>query len=255
MSQKKLAIYVEGQSEQILLNHLIKTWWSYSGIKITNIKVLAEKDISSPVPDFIPSPDVEIDIIFLIINVEGAGSLTSVIAGRANKQIEIGYQIIGLRDLFYPEDNLLNHTNSEVLLAKKITNEFQKALKIKLCKSPEKIYIYFAVMEIEAWILAFSTAVSKWARLTESDVQKIIYSKHQHIESIKKPSVILKQIGESGNRKKSQKAKSFDAITSISHVITKDDIFNVLEANKVPSFNKFWNEFLSLCEATNKSAT
>jgi len=39
MYRKKTAIYVEGQTEQYLLNHLIRTWWANADIQIVNIKL------------------------------------------------------------------------------------------------------------------------------------------------------------------------------------------------------------------------
>lgn len=102
---KKIALYVEGQSEQIFLNHLIKIWWQYSGIEIYNIKILSDQNCPCPVPNFIPKSDIEPKISFLIVNVEGAGSLISAISGRADSQQKIGFEIIGLRDILYVQSS------------------------------------------------------------------------------------------------------------------------------------------------------
>src|ERR1700722_7750346 len=116
MCRKKIALYVEGQTEHVLLNHLILSWWNYSNINIQNLKLRAHGNVHCNVPSF-PLKDVA-NPNFLIIDVEGVGSLSSIIAGRADKQHELGYNIIGLRDL-YAEDY-------EILLTKQMNNPAQK---------------------------------------------------------------------------------------------------------------------------------
>ncbi len=237
MYRKKIAIYVEGQTEQIFLNHLILVWWSYSGIRIKNIKLLG----TCPLPNF--NPDTESDIFILIINVDGVGSLASAIGNRANEQHNEGFVIIGLRDLFYREDWDNNLNPDEI--SQQIVNHFYKALKKINCKNPNKIDLFFAVMEIEAWLLAFTDAVSKWARVDEKRIQQIIDKESHNIEKIKNPSTLIEKIGKEAGKKSH---KSYHGSKSIVNSITQEEIQKVYSSDKVPSFVKFWQNFLSLCE-------
>ena len=201
MCRKKIAIYVEGQTEQVFLNHLILTWWSYSGIRIKNTKLLRTEDEVKKkylVPDF--SPDTESDIFISIINVDGVGSIASAIGNRANGQHDAGFVIIGLRDLFYKDDWDNNLNSNE--LSKKIADNFHKALKKINCKNPNKIDLFFAVMEIEAWLLAFTDSVSKWARLDKKEIQQMIDKESPNIEKIKNPSTLIEKIGKEGGKKR-----------------------------------------------------
>ena len=62
MYRKKIAFYVEGQTEQVFLNHLILTWWAHSGIHVENIRLLAGQKNVCPVPNFLPETEAKTDI-------------------------------------------------------------------------------------------------------------------------------------------------------------------------------------------------
>lgn len=248
MRKTKIAIYVEGQTEQILLNFLIKIWWNFSGIRIQNLKILAGQYTPCPIKNF-SSPDelnAGFEIFFLIIDVGGEGSLPSAIAGRSKTQHETGFKIIGLRDLYAQDfENLpinIDRVNA-------IKNNFKKALLNQKCHEHDTIDVYFAIMEIEGWLLGFTKAVSAWAKIDEvhmlSEVSKTIKSKNINFEMIKRPSVFLNQLGAIN---KKQKSKSFNTITSIASKITRADIEELFANNQSPSFNKFWSDLLLFCK-------
>ncbi len=232
MNRKKIAIYVEGQTEQILINHLIKTWWCYSGIRVNNFRILKGLNKESDVKNYPVHSDIESQLLFLIFNVEGEGSLPSSIADRASKQHEQHFKIIALRDL-YAEDYKKNQNKEnadQVVLA-----NIRKALKIKGCVEPEKIDIFFSIMEIEAWLLAFSNALLRWAKYSP-DLP-------QNLEAIPRPSLRLEEFGKLAGR---GAHKSYHEITSYVTPISREDIQDVYNSNRVPSFSKFWNKLLSL---------
>ncbi|PJD96270.1 MAG: hypothetical protein CK425_06160 [Parachlamydia sp.] len=241
MYQKKIAIYVEGQTEQIFLNRLIQVWWDYSGIEIKNIKIMAGEEKKPLVQDF-QSPDPE--TYFLICDVAGVGGLASTIASRSKKQHEKGFKIIGLRDL-YANDFCSLPANVDRSL--EIIKNFKKSLLIQKCHCPDEINIYLAVMEIEAWLLAFTEAIAKWAKISEETIlNKISENLHTpeiiNLERIKRPSILLRDLGEIGLR---QQSKSVGAITLMVNNIDREHIEKVHASNQIPSFNKFWNELLA----------
>lgn len=240
MYRKKIAIYVEGQTEQVLLNHLILTWWFYSGIHIHNVRLLAGQNDVCPVPNFTSGSVAASDILFLITNVDGVGSLTSAIASRAKAQHQNGFEIIGLRDFYRKEDYCENLTHTE--LAQQITNNFQRALETVRCNKAREINLFFAVMAIEAWLLAFTNAVSKWARINEEDILKIIHNTNPDIEKIKGLGNLFEKI-----RPKNRKNhKSYEGCKALVSLITDVDIQKIIDSNCVPSFVRFWKYFLLL---------
>jgi len=233
MNRKKIALYVEGQTEQILVNQLIKTWWSYSGIEIINIKTSTSSECK--VVDYQGVGNEE--LFFLIVDVDGEGSLISSIANRANKQREEGYTIIGLRDLLASDFKKLSPIHKEKT-AETLLENFQHAFKTLKCTRPEKIEIFFSIMAIETWLLAFSNALSKWGKKSAFDIPS-------NLETIQDPSNWIKKIGKDANR---GDPKSFHEVTSYVNSITREDIIDVYKSNRIPSFTKFWNKILSIEE-------
>lgn len=253
MSRRKIAIYVEGQTEHLLIYHLILAWWSYAGIQVKNIQLQANENQRSKVVDFLPEIDPETGLFFLIIDVQGAGSLASAIARSANKQHELGFDILGIRDL-YP-DHALDPSCPHKAPTQNITEKFQMALKKMGCLSPEKIDLFIAIMEIEAWLLAFPAAISAWAGISESDVLEKITDELKgssifNLEMIKRPSNLMKEIG-----KKRGDPKSFGNVMSITSSINCESIQNICKSNHVPSFNNFWKKLISKTSYTDSLNT
>lgn len=237
MSAKKLALYVEGQTEQVFLNRLIQEWWCYEKIQIRNIKLFAEGQAKSKVPNYPASLLDESIHLFLIVDVHGEGSLVSGIARQANRQHQEGYRILGLRDLYADDYKaaILSQKNDagQVILA-----GIKNGLRALKCLDLEKIEIFFSVMEIEAWLLAFSDALSKWGK---GKISKIPIN----LESIPRPSVMIKEIAQAAGR---GDPKSFHEITSFVSFITREAIQEVYESHRIPSFTRFWKKILSLIE-------
>jgi hypothetical protein len=76
MYKKKIAIYLEGQTEQILINHLILVHWNYNGVKIRNIKLQSYQDKICKTQNFFPDIEDASCILFFITDVDGVGSLS-----------------------------------------------------------------------------------------------------------------------------------------------------------------------------------
>lgn len=240
MYSKKISIYVEGQTEQIFLNHILLTWWNFSGIEIKNLKLFSFGHDPTKIQDF--STGEENVILFLLIDVQGDGSFVSALANRANKQHQDGFEIIGLRDLLTKDyEQFQLHKDP----AQAFIDSMRKALKVRECQFPQRIDIFFAVMEIEAWLLSFSTAISKWADVSEDLLKKEILNNscEGEIEKIKSPSKLVKEFSEKAGRKK---PKSLGGVISLVKEITREEINDVYISKKVPSFNKFWDKLISL---------
>jgi hypothetical protein len=227
---KKIAIYVEGQTEHVFINHCILTWWEYSGVKITNIKLV--NDLKNPIPDFISE---NYGTHFVILNVEGLGSLVSAIFENAHQQVQEGFEIIGLRDLE------IDNYDEEL----RYVIEYPVALKKKLKNlgylHSDEFVLYFAIIKVEAWLLAFTEAVAKWAKISEKDVQ-ICIKKYSEpcLEKIRDPQKLLNSIGNRG-----KDTKKFHEIKSLVSGIRLEAIQNVYQTRIVPNFSLFWHRLVS----------
>lgn len=238
MYKKKIAIYVEGQTEQIFINQLIKIWWNYTGIEIQNLRLRSYQNIFCKVSDFKSGLSSEQTILFLLIDVDGVGSLTSAIANNATSQLQKGFEIIGLRDLSAEDfDQLpvnINRMGS-------IIQNFKEALKTKCCEGIEKIDLFLAIMTIEAWMLAFTASVAKWAKISEIKLLETLDGKK--LEEIKTPSSFFRKLGKFANKRD---PKSFKEISSFTSHINVNEIKQVYEHKRVPNFNRFWDRIISL---------
>jgi len=256
--KKKFAIYVEGQTEQILLSHLFKTWWNFTGIRIENIKLFRNVRKDLIIPNFPADSDYrqDADFLFLIIDIQGVGALQSIITERAKRQHDQGFEIIALRDLHaqdfedYRTKEKRNFQTSESIqnIAKVIEANIKKAFKQLNCGDPNIVDLHFAIMDIEAWLLTFRTTLSKWAGISEEKVKALISNDLTNMENlnsefIKNPNKIICQISELGGKSYS---KSFHTAQSLVSHISREEINTVYQSSRNSSFSKFWNKFSCL---------
>ena len=134
---KKLAIFVEGQTELFLVQRLLLELFGYGGISIESQgmrgkRVHELKGRGAP-------PDKNVHYA-LIVDCSTDGRVKPAILERAGKLQSVGFElIIGLRDLF------------PTPLAK--LEELKKGLATGLNGAPVPLKIFIAIMEIESWFL------------------------------------------------------------------------------------------------------
>ena len=146
---RKVAIFTEGQSEQIFICHLLLQTIDCSKVSFKCFRLYAGR--THPAPFDYPNPHAEVS--FLIVDVGQDEKVLSIIKEREKDFIRKGFErIIGLRDM-YSEEYLKRSPNE-------IDNSVIKTLvdgwnsTIQKMSDPSKIEIHIAVMELEAWFLA-----------------------------------------------------------------------------------------------------
>jgi len=155
---KRLAVFVEGQTELHFAQKLIEEIAGYGKIKfeLKRLRAGAIHDLRSIGPD---NDIAQMNI--MIVDCGGDGSVKSAILERANLLASKGYsEIIGLLDLFpKPVENL---------------EKYEQGLSTGLDDYGINIRIFVAVKEIEAWFLDEHTHFSKISeKLTPSEVERI----------------------------------------------------------------------------------
>ena len=141
MTQKKIACFVEGQTEQIFVERLFQEIAGSQQIDIEIYKIQGSKDNRK-----IPSPRIKKDVPFFVLlyNCDCDSQVLSDIRKQHESLTNSGYEkILGLRDL-YPK------SLSE---KEKVERGIEGWLK-PVQPRGIPIYITLAVMEIEAWFLA-----------------------------------------------------------------------------------------------------
>lgn len=95
---KKVAVFVEGQTEQIFVERLIHQIYGYQGIRVISNKIYG-KSLFIRLQDDLNVDAVE--FLFLVVNVDTDERVLSAMLDNAPRMAERGFsKIIGLRDLF-----------------------------------------------------------------------------------------------------------------------------------------------------------
>ncbi len=150
MLQKKLAIFVEGQTERILITRLLQEIAGYKKVSVEVYQVRGDKANRKIQP--LKSNLIEVAPFFILLYDCGCDShVLSDIKKQHNSLTNNGYEkILGLRDL-YPEP-LKNRTQVENGI-KGFLKTFQK--------NGIPISMILVIMEIEAWFLGEYSFLTK----------------------------------------------------------------------------------------------
>ena len=143
MTPKKIACFVEGQTEQIFVERLFQEIAGYKQIYIETYKIQGRKG-NRRIQSLKPSIKKEAPFFVLLYNCDCDSQVLSDIRKQHESLTNRGYEkILGLRDL-YPTP-----------LEKKQEKEKKNRENLKdLQNKGIPISVIFAVMEIEAWFLA-----------------------------------------------------------------------------------------------------
>jgi len=181
---KKIALFVEGQTDQIFTEKLIREIIGKHGFSITNYKFLGGKNgIRKPLWLTTQNINEDAEYYFVIYDCGGDDKVQSDIRERLDSLREETFSlVIGIRDV-YPETDIL-----------KLRHYLYFGISPK---SDVLIKIILAVREIESWFLAEETHYPKISMSlsfeTANEVAGIGVCK-DNTESISHPSDTLKQI-------------------------------------------------------------
>lgn len=239
---KKIAILTEGQTELIFVRNLLMRVFDPSKLSFECYELLAHRPFH--VPYKYPNPHAEIH--FMIIDVHGDEGVLSAIRDREEKLVgESGYKrIIGLRDM-YSEAYM---RRSPSTIDERVSNEFiqNHNLTIQKMTYPDKIKLYFAIMEVEAWFLGMYNLFRKIdPKLTAryiKDSLKIDLENTDPQKEFYKPSDQIYAIHELCERSYNKKR---DEIESICSSMESEDFDNARENGRCKCFDDFYQEVVN----------
>jgi hypothetical protein len=198
---KKLAIFVEGQTEQIFVEKLLK---EIAGI--INISIEIQSKEGRNFATLIMKDTITSTTIFyvLIYNSGGENNVVSDMKDQYNSLSGSGYeQIIGLRDV-YP-----------IPLSQK--SRLQSGLRSSLPKGSIPINIVLAVMEIEAWFLAEYNHLLKIDPLLTPERIQLIFGFNPQTDDMEQrpnPANDLKKIYNSVGKGYNKREKELNRLAS-----------------------------------------
>jgi hypothetical protein len=149
---RRVAVFTEGQTEQITVRELLFRIFNPSKLSFECWELLAGNLSLTPYK-YPNTPNPCVETHFMIINVHGDEAVISTIEEREKSLIEKGRfeRIIGLRDMYSEKyDKRTNGTINDATSSQIIQGNESK---IQQMNYHNRIKLYFAIMEIEAWIL------------------------------------------------------------------------------------------------------
>jgi hypothetical protein len=241
---KKIAVFVEGQTELITVRELVLKTFSWK----VNVQCLELHSQSfKEVPYQYDNP--EADIYYQIVNIGNDKRVMSAILEREQSLWTAGFdKLIGLRDMYskeYREKVAPSKSISQV-----VNGEFIQAKDDLLAHKairPNRIRVCFSIMEIEAWFLCMYKFLERLNPALNS--VGITNSIGDNIETIDPevtffhPSNVLATVFALGGDSYKKRESNIEAILS---QLQNDDFEELYSSEKCNSFNVFYDELLSV---------
>lgn len=232
MNVRKVALFVEGMTEQVFVREFLLRWydWDANIVGIDCYKLYA--DIQSTVPYKYGS--YESENYFQIFDVGNDARVLSEILYRADTLRNAGYSmIVGLRDMFsetYTSKTIAR--NGDRIIDNELNERFiQGANDVIIHKAKDiKIHVHFAIMEVEAWLLGIPKFFNSLSGVNDPEID--VYHPAVMLEELRKADGLTYQ-------------KHRDEIEGIMGSITKDDYTALIDSGRCQSFGKFVEVLLS----------
>lgn len=239
---KKIAIFTEGQGELIFVRQLIQKLFDASNVSFECFELRKSFD-PIPVPYSVVIPTA--NLYFQIINVGNDTKVLSAILKRQKKLIESDFEILGLRDMYsreYKKESL--EINSSVIDS---FIEDINALIQEETSNPDKIHLFFAIMELEAWFLSMYPIFEK---ISPTLTTKFINSKLGFDLAAIDPEITFfnpaKQVDQIFRLIGKEYGKSKSDMEKIVSKMDDSDILAIVESTKCKSFTAFINKVIEI---------
>lgn len=238
---RKIAIFAEGQSEQIFVRHFLALTLGWEKISFQCLKLYADSMTKAR----FDHNNEHAEVHFLIVNVGNDERVLSVIKETEVSFLQKGYEkIIGLRDMYSEKYKKRSLGRIDENVTRAFIENADKA--IEQMSEPDRIKMLFAIMELEAWFLGMYSVFERLnSELTIEYIEKELGYNLSAIDpqtEFFRPADIVENIFSLiGERYK----KSYDEIERICCKIEINDFHNAFEGGRCKSLKKFYEEMLS----------
>ena len=247
---RKIAVFVEGQTELIFTRELLLKCYDYQGLALECYSLFNDADLN---PEEYAFPNPTATIYYQILNIGNDQKVLSSILKREKylfSENQAFHKIVGLRDM-YSKEYRATTTNHQI--STEINQKFIDAHQITIeerAHQPDKIVFQFSIMELEAWFLGMPHLFLH-DNLTTTTVEGALAIDLEKIDpetTVFHPANTLHAILELGG---GQYAKKKEEINTIMGRTTKEDFQALYESEKCSSFNQYC-EALELTLASDK---
>jgi hypothetical protein len=148
---KRIAIFTEGKTERIFVRECLFRLFDPARIRFECYELLAHNLLAAPYV-YPSTPNPQAEVFFMIVDCHGDEGVLSTIKEREHSLIEKGYDaILGLRDMYCDAYHRLAHGLIKDNVSKRLIQAH--AAEMQRMKHYDRIKLYYAIMEIEAWLL------------------------------------------------------------------------------------------------------
>lgn len=231
MNVRKVALFVEGQAEQVFVRDFLIKWydWDINKVGLACYKLHAGNEYEAPYQH----GTVDSENYFQIFNVGNDSSVLSVMLDRANRLHNAGYSlVVGLRDMFskvYHQKTF--QKNNERIIDPELNERFIQSAKeeIEASSKPLELQMHYAIMEVEAWLLGMPKFMEHLQDINDPETD--IYH----------PAEKLKELMEAMGSGYDKHSKDIESIIGN---LDKKDYLALYESGRCQSFRKFVDALL-----------
>ena len=242
MNNRKLAVFVEGQTELIFVREFLKQWYSYDAnvVGFDCYNLLANEFCDAEYK----YGSEESENYYFLVNVGNDRSVLSSIIGRMKFLQNKGFQlVVGLRDM-YSTQYIKDAGKREIVdaVSKKHIESVKEVL--QGIENGAFVDFHFAIMEVETWFLGMSRFMEKVDnRLTSEYIYQNagIDLGEDPEKSVFHPSAELGKIYSLVDK---QYDKHLSDISAIMSKLTTDDFIELIESGKCMAFKAFAESLL-----------
>lgn len=239
---KKIAIFVEGQTELIFTRELLLKCYEWQNIWVECYTLFNDRDLN---PVDYSHKDPKAEIYYQIINIGNDTKVLSSILKRekylfsANQAFD---KIIGLRDMYSKEYRAtVKSQEIRIEINQKFIDSHQAIINT-MAEHPDKIDFHFAIMELEAWLLGIKDLFPSFNKtLTNEKIETALQinldNTNPEIDVFHPATLvskIMKLVGDDYDKKKGEVNKFMGRIS-------RDDFYHLFESEKCETFSKFCN--------------
>lgn len=242
MNKRKVAVFVEGQTELVFVREFLVKWFNYDsnliGFDCFNLLKSEFRDTKYKLGN------IDSENYFMIVNVGNDCSVLSKIHGRMHQLSGLGYQVvIGLRDMYstqYIKD--AKGRNIDERVTRMHIDAVQE--QIELMENGDLVAFHFAIMEVEAWLLG----IHRFLQIIDDRLTVDYVLKHVGVNLLEDPEIslfhpaaVLSKIYELVGRKYD---KHESDISSIMANLEVEDFVSLARSGRCQSFNAFSESLL-----------
>ncbi len=237
MNKRRLAVFVEGQTELVFVREFLRQWYRFDvnviGFSCYNLQNNEFRDSEYQYGS------EESENYYMLVNVGNDNSVLSKILSRLTFLVSQGYQLVlGLRDMYsrqYIQD-AGGHVINESVNQKHI-EAVRDVLTVTV--HGECVDFHFAIMEVEAWLLGmydYLLFIDK--RLTKDNIRESlgIDLDEDPEKTIVHPAI---ELGKIYHLAEKQYDKHRSDISAIMSFLTNEDFVGLINSGKCNSFKLF----------------